>query len=425
MKVQLEEVSPIVRRLTVEIEPDQVDQALAEAYLGLSRSVRIKGFRPGKAPRRILEQSYKEQVEREVVGELVRRTYPKAAQEKSLSPVAEPVVENDELRPGAPFRYRARVEVKPKLDPQGYRGLPLKRRPSDVTEAQVDEELEKLRQSLATLVPIDGRQVGVTGDWALIDYDLDMPPGAPGLERNRDTPVEIAPGTIIAGFVPELAGVEVGARIDIPFTFPSDYKIEALRGRSTHFHVTLKSLRCREVPSLDDEMVKDLDESGLATLADLRQRLRERLVREAEAEATRDRDDQILKALVEKNPFEAPPALLERLVETQLRRVAERIVQAGIDPSSVSIDQQKLRENAELRIKGELLLEAIADKEGLGVADADVDAFVEKVAKDEEAPIQKVRAQFSRAPARQALVAKLREDKTLAFLASQALVQEG
>ena len=425
MKVQVEEISPIVRRLTVELDPAAVDEALAEAYRGLSRTVKIKGFRPGKAPRRILEQSFRDQVEREVVGELVKRSYPRALGEQSLRPVAEPIVENDQLAAGQPFRYRARIEVKPKIEPKGYRGLALAGQKLEVTEAEVEAELEKLQQSLSSLVPIEDRKVGLLGDWALIDYDLDLPPGAPGLERNRDAPVEIAEGSILAGFVPQLRGAEVGARVDVPFTFPADYKVDALRGQSTTFHVTLKSLRRREMPALDDEMVKDLDEPELATLADLRTRLRERLVRERQAAFEQERQEEIFRELVAQNPFEAPPALIDRVVEAQLRRVAERVVQARIDPRTLSIDQEKLRANAELRVKAEIVLEAIADREGIAATDADVEAFAEKVAAEEEAPLQKVRAQFARAPARQALLSKLREDKTLAFLTAEAKIKEG
>jgi trigger factor len=424
MKVQVEEVSPIVRRLTVELDPAAVDAALEEAYRGLSHRVKMKGFRPGKAPRRLLEQSFKAEVERDVVETLVRRSYPDAVREHALAPVGDPVVESDKLVQGQTFRYRARIEVKPKLEPKDYKGLPIPARKAEVTDAQLEEELERLRQSLSSLVPVEDRKVAVQGDWAMIDYDLDMPEGGgPELERNRDTPVEVSDGSILAGFVPELRGVEVGQKIDVPFTFPKDYKLTALRGHQTKFHVTLKSIRRREVPTLDDEMVKDLDDPKLKTLADLKASLRDRMVKEAEAEADRAQQEAVFEKLVERNPFEPPQALVERLVETQLKRVAERIVQAGVDPRSVTIDQDKLRKNAELRIKAELLLEAIADKEGISAADADVDSFVEKLAKEEEMPLSKVKAQFARAPARQALLSKLREDKTLAFLVSQATIQ--
>jgi trigger factor len=425
MKVSIEEVSPIVRRMTVEIDGAAVDQAFDEAYRGLARTVKIKGFRPGKAPRRILEQEFKEQVERDVVSELVKRSYPSAIVEKALMPVAEPVVDNDKLAPGQPFRYRARIEVKPKLEPNDYKGLPLKPHDVAIDEKAIDEELKKLQQSLATLSPIDDRKVAIAGDWALIDYDLDLPAGGPQIERNRDTPIEVSEGTIIGGFVPELRGVEVGGKIDVPFTFPADYKIAALQNVSTTFHVTLNSLRRREIPTLDDEMVKDLDQPGLSTLADLRKRLHEKLEGEASAEAARQKQDEIFDELVKRHPFEAPPALIDRVVESQLRRVAERIVQAGVDPKTVSIDQEKLRANAELRVKAELLLEAIAEKEGITAADADVDSFIEKLAKDEEVPLNKVKAQFARAPARAALLEKLREDKTLAFLIAEANIQRG
>ncbi len=425
MKVQVEELSPIARRLTVELDPAAVDEALDAAYRSLGRQVKIRGFRPGRVPRRILEQTFKAEVERDVGKALVERSYPDAVEETALWPVADPVVERDAVVPGQPFRYRARIEVKPTLEPKDYRGLPLKKKALGVDDAAVEAELHKLQQSLSTLVPIEDRKVAVPGDWALIDYDLDLPEGSPQIERNRDVPVEVAEGTIIAGFVPELRGVEVGQKIDVPFTFPADYKLQPLQGKATVFHVTLKSLRRREVPALDDEMVKDIDDPGLATLADMRARLRERLTHEAEAEAERDRREQLLDGLIAKNPFEAPPALIERVAEGMLRRIAERIVQSGVDPKSVSFDEVKLRQSAERRVKGELLLEAIAEKEGITASDADVDSFVEKLAKDGDVSLAKAKAQFAKAPARQALLASLREDKTLAFLAAEANIQEG
>jgi trigger factor len=413
LKIQVEELSPILRRVSVEVPPTSVDEALAEAYRDLSRTAKVKGFRPGKVPRHVLERFYRADVEREVVATLVQSSYRQAVDEKDLFPVAEPVVENESLALGKPFRYLAQVEVKPKLDPKDYLGLPLTEKSSEVGEVELDAELEK----------IEARKIGVAGDWALIDYDLQIDgKQVESLERNRDQPVELTDGEIIKGHLPELRGVEVGQAIDLDYTFPPEYRVAELRGKVGHFHVTLKGLRRRDVPALDDELVKDLDEPGLTTLPQLRERIRTRMSEERKAESDRDLRQQIAKALVERNAFEAPPALVNRMAEGELRALAQQIVRSGIDPETLSIDQSKLRAGAELRIKAELLLEAVAEKEKLAVTDADLEAHFERVAAESEQPLSKVKAQLGRTDQREALNYRVQQDKALAFLRSKATI---
>ncbi len=426
VKVQLEELSPIVRRLTVELPPVRVDEALADAYRSLGRTVKIRGFRPGKAPRRILEELYKDQVERDVSTRLVEGSLAGALAEKAIAAVATPVIEQDRLMQGQPYRYRALIEVMPKIEPKDYRGLSLVAKGAAAGDDAVEAELARIRESLATLDPVPDRKVALEGDVAIIDYDFSgLPEGAPKAEGNRDTAVEVAPGSILAGFLVELKGVEIGQRIDVPVAFPVDHPVEKLRGVQATCRVTLKALRRRDVPALDDEMVKDLDEPGLTTLSALRARIGQRLAQAAEAEAAHDRREQIVAQLLEKNRFEAPTALIDRAAEGMLRRIAERIVEAGADPKELRVDQAKLRAMAEQRIKGEMILAAIADREGITVGEPEVDAYLEKVARDEEVPLAKAKARFARAPARAALVAKLREEKTLAFLAAEANIDKG
>jgi trigger factor len=431
LKTQVEELSPVVRRLTVEVEPEAVEAAFEKAYRGLGRMVRVPGFRPGKIPRRILEQRYGDEVARDVQAELVRETYPGALDQQSLLPVAEPVIEpaGEKIIRGQPFRYRARVEVTPKLTPQGYTGLKLQKKPVAVSEADVQAELDKLQQSLGTLVPIDGRKVGIEGDWALVDYDLTLEAFSKGeppqLSGNRDAPVELTAGSIIGGHIPELRGVEVGQSIDLPFVFPEDYRIAELRGQKGTFKVVLKALRTREVPPLDDELVKDLDEPGLTTLAELRERIRGRLTAERTAESDRDLRRQIEQALIAANPFEVPQGLVLRLQDAELRTLAQQIVQAGIDPKTVTYDEAKLREQSERRVRAELLYAAIADKEGLAVDDAQLDSELERVARETDTPLSKVKAHYARSAERESLREKMRRDKTLAFLQAGANIEEG
>jgi trigger factor len=426
----MEELSPVVRRLTVEVEPEAVEAAFEKAYRSLGRMVKVPGFRPGKIPRRILEQRYGDEVARDVQEVLVRESYPGALDQVAIMPVAEPVIEpaDPTVIRGQPFRYRARVEVTPKLTPQGYTGLRLVRQPVAVTEAEVRAELEKLQQSMSTLVPIDGRRVAILGDWALVDYDLALPDfkgDPPKLSGNRDAAVDLVPGTLIEGHISELRGVEVGETIKVPFTFPDDYRIAELRGQRGVFSVTLKALRTREIPELDDELVKDLDDPGLATLEDLRTRVRERLSAQRAAESERDLRRQMETALVAANPFEVPQGLVLRLEEAELHTLARQITQAGIDPRTISYDEAKLREQSERRVRAELLFTAIAEKEGITASDAELESELEKVAQQTEVPLSKVKAHYAKPAERESLREKIVRDKTLAFLQAGANIEEG
>ncbi len=427
LKVSVEELSPILRKLSIELPPNAVDEALAQAYQELSHNVKVKGFRPGKAPRRILEGQYRTDVERDVIAHLVQASYRQAVTERELWPVSEPIIENDKLAEGQPFRFRAQVEVKPTLEPKDYLGLSVTEKPVAVTDQELDDELEKLRESMATLEPIEEseRKVGVQGDWAVVDYDLSVAGTAVAkLENNRDQPVELSDGPIIRGHIPELRGVEVGQTVEVTYPFPNDYRVGDLRGKTGLFKVTLKGLRKRLIPTLDDELVKDLDDAELTTVAQLRERVKGRMLDERKEEADRDAAQQITKAVVEKNPFEAPPALVNRVVEAELRSLVQQILRSGIDPNSLSLDQEKLRASAEERIKAELLFEAIAVKEQLQVGEPELDAHYEKVAKVTDKTPAKVKAEIGRSGQLDALKYRLLQDKALAFLRSRATIQK-
>jgi trigger factor len=270
--------------------------------------------------------------------------------------------------------------------------------------------------------------VGIEGDWALVDYDLTLPDfkgDPPKLSGNRDAPIDLGPGTLIEGHISELRGVEVGQSITVPFTFPDDYKIAELRGQKGIFNVTLKALRSREIPALDDELVKDLDEAGLTTLAELTERVRGRLSAERTAESERDLRRQIDQALIAANPFEVPQGLVLRLEDAELRTLARQISQAGIDPRTISYDEAKLREQSERRVRAELLYTAIAEKEGFAASDAEVESELERVARETEVPLSKVKAHYASKAERESLREKIVRDKTLAFLQAGANIEEG
>jgi trigger factor len=423
MKVQVEEVSPIERKLSIEVESAQVVRELDRAYSTLGRQVKIAGFRPGKVPRRILEQRFKEQVEDDVVQHIVQRAYLEAIREHNVEAVSSPQITNPSgLKPEAPFSFEARVEVRPKVEPTGYEGLELKREEIAVTDEQLNQQLERMRQVMARLEPVPDRDVAHKGDWALIDYQaLAGGKEFPGSTAENIT-VEIAEGELIKGTIAGLEGVRLGQFKDIDYTFGEDYPVEEVRGKTARFHVQLKGLKRQVTPELDDAFAGELQAGE--TLEGLRAKVRRDLERTAKSQAAQKEREQIVQQLVEKNPFEVPRAMVDRAVDAMLRGALNAMSQRGVDPRSLQLDLDKLREEmrprAEREVKGTLLLQAIAEKHGVQASDEEVEKKIAELAEESGTAVSQVRKQFRDAESREALSRRLREEKTIEFLRSGA-----
>jgi trigger factor len=419
MKVQVEELSPIERKLSIEVEPDQVAAELGRAYRALSERVRLPGFRPGKVPRRILEQRFRGEVEDDVARRLVERSDLHAISEHGVEAVSEPQVTGARLVHDAPFSFQATVEVRPEVAPKDYLDLPLKRTTPKVEEAQVEARIEELRQRLGRLEPVEGRTVAGPSDFAVVDYTgtLDGKPFQGG--SGEGVTVEVAPGEVTAGNVEALAGLNVGESREVSTTFPDGHP---QAGKTAVFRFTLKGLKRRVVPALDDELAREV--GGGPTLEALRARVRGDLELAAASEAARGERDQLVHALVERNPFPVPKAMVDRGVEAMLDGAFRSLSRGGVDPRALNLDFEALRvemrPRAETEVRGALLLEAIAEKEGIAVDKGEVDARIEQLAKESEQPISQVRKAFKEPNQRRGLELRIREEKTVEFLRSRA-----
>lgn len=424
MKVNVETLSPIEKKLSVEVDPEQVTKEFERAYRGLSKTVRLPGFRPGKVPRRILEARFRHQVEQDVIQHLVEHSYQEVVASHDFIPVAVPSITPEKIEPGKAFRYEARVEVKPEVEAKEYKGLEYEPSTWEVTDEMVQAELERLREQLAEFVPIEDRKVGQMGDYAVVSYrgTLDGEEIAGG--SGEGITVHVDEGSLLEGKAPMLAGVEVGSTVETDVTFPEDYSVESLRGKTAKFEVTLESLKAREVPALDDEMAKDL--GGKAqTLEELRQEIRTSLEKSHEARAKRENREKIRKALVEKNPIEVPNAMVENGIDQSIAQTMEQFRAQGIDPRALNLDiraiREELREDVTLRVKAALLLEAIVKQEGIEVADEDLEAHYASLAEDLGMDVETIRKHFERNQLeREGLRERLKEDKAIELLLREA-----
>ena len=428
MKIEVESVSPVERKVTIEVDPDRVAQELERAYVGLGRRVKLRGFRPGKAPRKVLERHFRSEVEGEVAEKIVQSTFAEAVRVESIDVVAPPHVSITEgVAQGKPLRYTARVEVKPKLSPKDYRGLEVTRRPPSVAADDVSAEITKIQDSMAQLVPVEGRFDAQEGDWAAIDHDGTIDGKPFEGSRAEGVTVKVAPGGVSEGNLEALKGKKIGDVVEIEEPFAADHRNEELRGKTAKMKVTLKALKARQVPQVDDALAKSLGVEGVETLDQVRARIRADLEKREARRAENELRDALVQAALSKNEFEVPPALVERAIDAMIEGAAERFARQGIDIRRLELDYARmradLREQALLQVRGRLLLDAIADAEKVDVTDEDLQAEITRIAGELGIPLAKAQSQMRGKDAREALKIKIREDKALSVLSSAATIK--
>jgi trigger factor len=424
-RVSVQEESSVERRLEVEIDPAHVDAAWDRAYRALAQRVRVRGFRPGKAPRSVLEKLYGGALAGEVEHSLVARSLPRALRESGLEPASEPSIDAGPPAPGATFRYVARVEIRPEVALPGLAGLPARKPRVEVGVADVEGELERLRQHRASLLEEPEGTAARAGHVVTLDYDGTLDGEAFEEGRGRDVAVELGSGRLLPGFEEQLLGAGAGDAREVRIRFPEDWQPASLAGRDAVFAVRVKELKRREVPELDDEFAKDLGE--FESLSALRERVRADLVGSRERESRRVLVRTLLDSLLERTSFEVPAGL----VEAQLRR---RLDQAHreLEPSvphdvlhrQIERWQEEWRPIAEREVREELVLDAVVRERGIEVEEAELDARLVELAGPDPKEQQRLRRSWRERGLHGALRAGMAREKALDILLGEAKVEE-
>jgi trigger factor len=425
MQVRIEDVSPVEKKMFVEVPWETVSIKLGEAYKDLGKGVALKGFRKGKVPRPVLEQVYGQRVNAEVAYQLVRESFFKASEEHSLAAVAEPRVEEaDPIKKGQPFKFSAIIEIRGEVVPQDYKGLEIERRKLDVKDEAVEESLAQLRREHTELRPIEGRDVTAAGDivglsvtGTIGEHAINQPQFAVDLDDAEREP--------LPGMRDALLGIPLDTKDkQLEITVPDDFKDESIRGRKANRTVTILEARSKDVPALDDEFAKDTGKAE--TLDGLKAALRKELEDKEQEVIDREAREGVLRELIKKNQIPVASSLVERAVEMQYQRLRQML---GMKPergnASLSDDlREKMRPAGADEVRGQLLLEAIADKETISVTDAELNAHLEATAKSRNTPAAKLKAEWQRDGRLDNVTYSLRQDKVLKFLVEAAKVTE-
>ncbi len=381
MKSVIEEINPVKKKINIEIEPDSVAKEMDKAIKDVAKKAKIPGFRPGKAPKNVVEKHYGEEVRSEVINKLISDSYLMALREHKLSPVDMPKIENiTELAKGSPLSYTATVEVRPIIQLGVYDGIEVTEKDLAVSDAELNQTLDRLREMYAQLEVVEGQALA-KDHTAIIDFegfhDGKIIEGA----KAADYMLAMGSGNLIPGFEDQLIGMKKGEIRDIQVTFPKDYTNKEIAGKEARFTVTLKEIKKKVLPELNDEFAKDT--GGHKTVEELKARIKEDLEARKRDEQGSAQREELMSKLVDAHAFDVPQGMVEHELQTMARQQATRFAKQGMDIKSFDVKKfmEKNRDLAMKRVKGILLLEEIAEKEKIDVTDQELSASIAAMAK--------------------------------------------
>ena len=401
MSVTVEKLEKSMAKLKIEVSAEQLEKAIQKAYDKNKNKIQIPGFRKGKAPRKMIEQMYGKGVFYEdAANELIEEEYPKAVEECGEEVVSSPKIDVEQLEAGKDFIFTAEVALKPPVKLGKYKGVEAEKMDLEVSDSDVDAEIDKQRNTNARTIEVTDRAVK-DGDIVTLDFEGFVDGVAFEGGKGTDYPLTIGSGAFIPGFEEQLVGFEIGKEGDVNVTFPEDYQADNLAGKAATFKCTVKAIKAKELPELNDEFASDV--SDFDTLAEYKEDVKKKLVERKTNEEKAKREDAVVKAVIEDSEMELP----EAMVETQARQIVNDFAQR-LQMQGMSMDQylqytgntvdkmiEQVKPQAIERIQARLVLEEVAKAENITVSDEDFEEELKKMAEQYKMELDKLKELMS------------------------------
>ncbi len=378
MKVTVEDLSSVKKRLRIEVPQEEVGREVDAAYDQLKKTAKINGFRPGKAPRTVLERLFRKDVHADVTSKLLQDSFMAALKETDLPVLGSPQISSPHLDESSPFSYDATVDVRPVLGAVDFKGLVLKKTHYRPSAAEVDVQLKMLQKNMARLTPQTPDHVLAMGDIALVDYE-GFVGGQPYTEtqKTENFSVTLGEGKIATAFDEGLLGMLPGEKRDIHVEFPDGHPNPRLAGKTVQFKVKLNEIRCEELPPIDDDMAKKLGE--YSDLGQLREKISANLSRGYDKRSEQELQEQIFEALIGRTTFELPDTLVQYELQGIIEDMERSFAYHNLSMEKVGMTHEglaaKYRPVAEKQVRRHLILERIAEQEKLEVLSQEIDQF--------------------------------------------------
>ena len=423
----VEEISPIKKKIEVEVPPEWIGEELSKAYKEIGKKAKIKGFRPGKVPREILEKHYESEANEQTIRQLVERAYPEAVRTLGIIPVSYPQISVTKFVPKETVSFEATVETKPEVgEVKGHQGLKLTKTKLEANDEEMDQRLKAIQESLARLVPVEEKKTPKKGDVIFINYEALLEGKAFKGNKVDNYQVELGASRLLPEFEEEILKMKVGENKTIQATLPEDYSDKKFAGKKMTYNVSLQEVKKKVIPEADDELAKSMGE--YQTIQEVKDKIREDILKSKEAVEKTKLKKQVIEKLLKKNKFDLPEGMVQAELDSMFRNFTEHLQSQGVSLEQAGVNQEdfftKNKEEARLRIYGMLFFEAIAKAEGMSVTDEELNKKLEEIAKASHQPLANVQKYYQDNNMMGYLQAVLGEEKTLDFVLTNAKIKE-
>ncbi len=400
MSLQVEKLEKNMAKLTIEVAAEEVEAALQDAYLKNRKQISVPGFRKGKVPRQMIEKMYGPAVfYDDAVNAMIQKAYPAETKDCDLEIVSRPSISVVQIEKGKPFIFTAEVAVKPEVTLGQYKGIEVEKADTAATDEEVNAEIEKEREANSRTITVEDRAVQ-DGDMTVIDFEGFVDGVAFEGGKGTDYPLTIGSGAFIPGFEEKLIGAEIGKEVDVDVTFPEEYHAKELAGKPAVFKCTVKEIKVKELPELDDDFAQDV--SDFDTLEEYKADVRKNVEEKKAADAKAKKEDAVIEKIIEGAAMEIPDAMVEMQAERMVDDFAQRLQMQGLSMDqylqftggNVEALLEQSKPQALKRIQSRLVLEAVAAAENLTASDEELDAELAKMAEQYKMEVEKLKEMF-------------------------------
>ena len=427
MQVHVEDISSVQKKITIEIPVERVNEEIDKAYSAIQKKAKIQGFRPGKAPMQLIKRTYSDAMRDDVMRRLYQQTLYKAMDDHKVEPIDSPTIESDILEPGVPFKYSAIIEVMPQILLNEYAGLIVNKEIYVSKPESIDDELKRMQENMAQLIPLEENAVVENGHMVSVDYSIAVV-GSP--EENSGTQseeIEVGSNRLIPGFEAQLVGLKTGESKEFTLDLPVAGETEDSIGKKGLFAVTIKEIKRKELPELDDEFAQQFGEYD--TMDELRAKMVEYHEKHETDRIDNEFKERVIQALIQKNPLDVPESMIKRQLDHMFENLKNRLKsqQMSLDMMGLDADgfRARFRDDAIDKVRGGLLLMALVEKENVSVSDEDLTLHYEKIAAGNPDMLNRIIEYYStNQNAKNSIISEIKENKAISLLIDRAVVTE-
>lgn len=429
MSLQVEKLEKSMAKLTIEVSAEEFEKAVESVYRKQRNRIQIPGFRKGKAPRKMIENMYGQGIFYEdAANEIIPDAYEKAYEECEEEITSSPEIDVVQVESGKPFIFTAVVALKPEVNLGEYKGVAIEEFSAEVTEEEVNAEIDRERDNSARMVSVEDRAVQ-DGDMTELDFEGFVDGEAFEGGKGENYPLTIGSGAFIPGFEEQLIGAELNKEVEVKVTFPEDYNAEHLAGKDAVFKCTVKEIKVKELPELDDEFASEVSEYD--TLEEYKANVRKGLEEKKAKQAKDEKEDAAIAAVVEKAEIEIPEPMLATEQRQMLDQFAQRISMQGLQMEQYmqmtganrETMLEQLKPQAERKIKSRLCMEAVAKAENITATEEEYEEEMKVMADAYQIEVDKVKEMMGEKE-KKSIMADIAVRKAVEFVAQNAVVKE-